>query len=94
MPVDSALAKERALLDEARRAIGAGDFKACLTQLTKHGRAFPGGKLAEEREALTINALVGVGRYAEARQKADRFARRYPHSFLAPSVEAAIAAIP
>ena len=35
-----------------------------------------------------------LGRYAEARQKAERFARRYPQSFLAPSVEAAIAAIP
>ena len=93
-PVDSALAKERALLDAARRALGSGDLGACLTELSKHARVFPAGKLAEEREAMTVNALVGVGRYAEARQKADRFARRYPHSFLAPSVEAAIAAMP
>jgi hypothetical protein len=91
---DSALTKERAILDEARRALGAGNLDMCVTHLTKHARAFPGGKLAEEREALMVNALVGLGRYAEARQKAERFARRYPHSFLAPSVEAAIAAIP
>jgi hypothetical protein len=91
---DSALAKERALLDAARRALGSGDPTACLTELAKHARAFPAGKLAEEREAMTVNALVGVGRYSEARQKAEVFARRYPHSFLAPSVEAAIAAIP
>jgi hypothetical protein len=93
-PADSALAKERALLDAARRALASGDLGACLNELAQHARAFPAGKLAEEREAMAVNALVGVGRYAEARQKADRFARRHPNSFLAPSVKAAIAAIP
>jgi hypothetical protein len=91
---DSALAKERALLDAARRALGSGDPRACLTELAKHARAFPAGKLAEERDAMAVNALVAVGRYSEAREKADLFARRYAHSFLQPSVEAAIAAIP
>jgi len=90
----SSWSKERALLENARRALGAGEPEVCLFELGKHARAFPTGRLAEEREALAINALVGVGRYTEARQKADLFARRYRHSFLAPSVEAAISAIP
>ena len=91
---ESSWSKERALLDPARRALAAGEPQACLTELAKHARAFPSGKLAEEREAMTINALVGVGRYAQAREKAEIFSRRYPRSFLMPSVEAAISAIP
>ena len=91
---DSSWSKERALLDAARRALAAGEPQKCLTELGKHARAFPSGKLAEEREAMTINALVGVGRYAQAREKAAIFSRRYPRSFLTPSVEAAISAIP
>jgi hypothetical protein len=91
---DSSWSKERALLDAARRALAAGEPQACLAELGKHAGAFPSGKLAEEREAMTINALVGVGRYAQAREKAAIFSRRYPRSFLMPSVEAAISAIP
>jgi hypothetical protein len=93
-PSDSNWSKERALLDAARRALAAGEPQACLAELGKHARAFASGKLAEEREAMTINALVGVGRYAQAREKAAIFSRRYPRSFLTPSVEAAISAIP
>jgi hypothetical protein len=91
---DAALARERTLLDAARRKLAAGEAEASLSELGRHGRAFPEGKLAEEREALLINALVSVGRYEEARQKAEAFRRRYPHSFLSPSVDAAISAIP
>jgi hypothetical protein len=90
----SALARERALLDTARRAIAADDHAACLTELRKHARSFSAGKLAEERDAMVVNALVGTGQYDEARQKAALFAKRYPNSFLAPSVEGAILAIP
>jgi hypothetical protein len=90
----SSWSKERALLDAARGALAKGEPEACLSELAKHARAFPSGMLAEEREALAVNALVGVGRYSEARQKADLFARRHPNSFLAPSVDAAILAIP
>ena len=91
---NSSWSKERTILDGARRALANGEPEACLSELGKHARAFPAGKLAEEREALAVNALVGVGRHAEARRKAELFARRYPHSFLAPSVQAAILAIP
>ena len=91
---DASWAREQALLDTARRNLARGEAEACLSELGKHGRAFPQGKLAEEREALMINAMVSVGKYDEARQKAGAFRMRYPHSFLSPSVDAAILAIP
>jgi hypothetical protein len=91
---DSAWARERALLDTARRKLAQGEAQASLSELGRHGQLFPEGKLAEEREALMINALVSVEKYDEARQKAGTFRKRYPHSFLSPSVDAAILAIP
>jgi hypothetical protein len=91
---DSAFARERALLDTARRKLAQGEAEASLSELGRHGQLFREGKLAEEREALMINALVSLGKYDEARQKAGTFRKRYPHSFLSPSVDAAILAIP
>jgi hypothetical protein len=91
---DAALARERTLLDAARRKLARGEAEASLSDLAQHAKAFPEGKLAEEREALFVNALVGVGKYDEARRTATAFRTRYPHSFLSPSVDAAISAIP
>ena len=91
---DGSLAAERRLLDAARVALVAGDRAAGVDLLTKHARTFPRGVLAEEREALTIDAFVASGRYDEARRRAEGFRSRYPGSLFAPSVAAALAAIP
>ena len=91
---DGSLAAERRLLDAARAALVAGDRAAGLDLLTKHARTFPRGVLAEEREALTIDAFVASGRCDEARRRAEGFRSRYPGSLFAPSVAAALAAIP
>jgi hypothetical protein len=88
------LAQERALLDAARRSWTEGDATACLTKLDDHARTFGRGQLAEEREALRINALVATGQYDAARDEAAAFSRNHPRSFLAPSVAAALEAIP
>jgi hypothetical protein len=85
---------ERVLLDAARRDLASGDVHGALLALSRHGDRFPRGKLGEEREAMWVNALVRAGEYATARTKAEAFRRRYPSSFLASSVDAAIAAIP
>jgi hypothetical protein len=37
-----------------------------------------------------IQALVGVGRRAEAERKAEQFRRLYPRSMLLPTVESAL----
>jgi hypothetical protein len=86
------LAQERALLDVARTALGRGDGQATLTALAKHAQRFPNGQLAEEREALGIQALLLLKRNDEARARGARFRQRYPGSVLLPAIEAALAA--
>jgi hypothetical protein len=88
------LTRERAVLDRARAQMGAGEPAASLELLEEHERTFPRGLLIEEREAMIINALVSLGRHAEARARADSFRQRFPNSLVMPSVNAAIRAIP
>jgi hypothetical protein len=92
-PADS-LAAERALLDPARTALGRGDGTSALDAVRKHEAQFASGKLAEEREAIAVQALVVLRRSEEARARAARFQQRYPGSVLAPSVAAALEAAP
>lgn len=87
-------AEERKALDAARRSLLEGKPEACLQKLQEHLRAFPSGQLVEEREAMMVNALVGTGAYDAARKKGESFRRTYPRSLLAPSVDAALQAIP
>jgi len=91
---DTSLAAERRLLDAARAALVGGDTALGMDKLARHTRQFPRGALAEEREALSVDALVAAGRYEEARRRADTFRVRYPGSLFAPSVSAALQAIP
>jgi len=91
---ESSLAAERRLLDAARAALVAGDSETGLDRLGRHARQFPRGVLAEERAALTVDALVAAGRYDEAKRRADAFSTRYPGSIFAPSVAAALQVIP
>jgi hypothetical protein len=88
------LARERALLDEARAQLSAGEPARALEHVERHGRRHPQGALSEEREALAVNALVSLGRNREAAQRGEAFRHRYPNSLLMPSVEAALLAIP
>jgi hypothetical protein len=88
------LARERAILDQARARIAAGEPVRALDFVERHERRYPQGALSEEREALAVNALVSIGRYREAAQRGEAFRTRYPQSLLTPSVEAALAAIP
>jgi hypothetical protein len=50
--------------------------------LAEHGRRFPSGSLAEEREALRVRALSGSGQSDAARRAARAFATRFPRSVL------------
>lgn len=85
----SDLTAERSLLDVARTALGRGDFANALASVDAHQKRFPKGALAEEREALAVQALAGAGRRDEARLRAERFARSFPGSILLPAVETA-----
>jgi hypothetical protein len=88
------LAAERALLDEARKALGAGDYAAALQATELHERRFPAGLLLEEREALAIKTLAATGRRQEAERLANKFRHRFPKSLFGPTVDEALDANP
>ena len=90
----SRLGQERLLLDEARAGLVEGDPERALQKLESHRAHFADGLLAEEREAMLVEALVRLGRYDEAREGANRFRARAPGSLFLPTVESAIASIP
>lgn len=92
--LDLSLAAERRWIEGARAALVAGDPKTGLDKLARHAKQFPRGVLAEEREALSVDALVAAARYDDARRRAEAFRVRYPGSLFAPSVNAALQAIP
>jgi hypothetical protein len=91
---DHALAAERQLVETARTALARGSAESALVALHRHARAFPRGRLSEERESLLVQALVAQGRFALARQQAVRFAHKYPHSLFQPVVEESLRSIP
>jgi hypothetical protein len=84
-PSDAARAELR-LLRQARAAVARQDFAAALVPLAEHARRFKTGRLTEEREALRVKALAGLGRNDEARRAAAAFEARFPHSVLLPAV--------
>ncbi len=83
------LSAERGMLDGARAALGRGDPLAALVAVKGHERQFPRGALAEERDALYVQALAQSGKMPEARARATKFKQTYPDSMLLPAVTAA-----
>lgn len=88
----SELAQERALLDLARSSAAQGEPALALAQVEQHRQQFPRGRLAEEREALGIRALLSLGRKQEAEDRAQAFRIAYPNSFLLPVIDSALSA--
>jgi outer membrane protein assembly factor BamD (BamD/ComL family) len=82
------------LLDEARAALVQGDASRALERLDQHQTHFPDGLLAEERDAMQVQALVRAERYDEARARAATFRARSPSSLFLSTVESAIGSIP
>lgn len=76
----SALRRERELVDGASGALRAGNAEQALALSEQAGRQFPDGQLAEEREALAIEALIALGRRAEAKARTARFREKFPRS--------------
>jgi hypothetical protein len=86
-PVSDSSAVELRLLQRARAAVARREFSTALEAILEHQRRFASGRLVEEREALRIKALAGVGRSDEAQRAAARFREHFPRSVLAPRVE-------
>jgi hypothetical protein len=84
---DAALAAERRLLDIARTALTRGDAQGALSAIANHAHDFPQGELAEDRDVLRVQALLGVGRREEALAAARAFETKYPGSFALPALK-------
>jgi len=78
--------EELRLLRQARAAVAREDYTAALPPITEHARRFKDGRLAEEREALRVKALAGLGRTEDARRVAAAFRARFPRSVLLSAV--------
>jgi hypothetical protein len=78
--------EELRLLRQARAAVARNEFAVALVPITEHARRFRNGRLAEEREALRVKALVGLGRTEEAHRAAADFRKYFPRSVLLPAV--------
>lgn len=78
--VPSRLAEESRAVIAARRALRDGDPALCLRLLEAARAAFPDGSLAQEREALTIQALASSGQRELAARRAASFLREHPES--------------
>jgi hypothetical protein len=83
----AAYALELRLLERARAAVAEGDHAAALRFIASHQRRFPQGLLREEREALRVKALAGLGRADEAKRAAERFREDFPRSVVLPGLE-------
>jgi hypothetical protein len=87
---------ENAVLYESRRVahvrslLRAGQFSSALGELAELDRGVPRGVLVQEREALRIEVLLGLGERARAREEAQRFLARYPGSPHTQGVERAL----
>ncbi|HVK68511.1 MAG TPA: outer membrane protein assembly factor BamD [Polyangium sp.] len=76
----SRLREERTELGDARAALRAGDTAGAFQKLEAMGDRFPSGTLAQEREALAIEALARAGQSAAASERAAAFLRAHPTS--------------
>jgi hypothetical protein len=76
----SQLREESAMILGARRVLRGGDPAGALALLDAAQARFRSGILVQEREALTIEALVRSGQRALATSRAEAFLRDYPNS--------------
>jgi outer membrane protein assembly factor BamD (BamD/ComL family) len=74
------------LLSRARKEIADREYGSALALIQKHKQQFPAGQLTEEREALRVKALRGMGREQDARKAAGEFRERFPKSVLSPQM--------
>lgn len=68
------------LVRAAQDALVQRRYGDALRDAERHRVAHPRGALAQEREVIAIEALVGLGRRDEAQRRADRFRSEHPTS--------------
>jgi hypothetical protein len=85
-----ALERDWALLEAARTSNAVGRYGDALSAVTEHAQEYPASQFEQERQALRIQALVGLGRQDEARALAKSFEQRFPESILLEGIRQAI----
>jgi hypothetical protein len=80
------LAAQIALVDSARAALAAGHAERALSIVRDYQLDYPAGTFRPEVSAIKIEALVKLGRKAEARALAERFVKGYGPGPLAERV--------
>jgi hypothetical protein len=75
------------LLACAQRALGK-DPRDALALIDERERKYPHGTLTQEGEMVAIDALLRLGRRAEAASRAERFQELYPRSVQGPRIDA------
>lgn len=81
---------DSALLETARSALARSQAQDALSALSLHRREFPGSAMTEEREALTIKALLASDQRTAAEAALASFAQRFPRSLFLPALHAAL----
>jgi hypothetical protein len=84
------LLRETKLLEKARAELERRP-ELCLELLREHGREFPNGTLALEREFLTVATLVRLGRRSEAEARALHLRARAPGNLYEKRLERLLA---
>jgi hypothetical protein len=87
----SRLREESSALLAARKELLSGNAAGALRMLDRARVEFPNGALAEDREALTVRALVESGQKDAARSRGESFLRAFPRSPYAAEVRAILA---
>jgi hypothetical protein len=82
----SSLETEALLLQDAHRALSAGNGGKTLRLLDEHAARFPNSSLEPERSAERVFALCQVGRTIAAKAAADAFLASHPDGLLATRV--------
>ena len=79
---------EHLLIDRARAGLRRGMHDEALVTLMAHARQYPSGDLAEERDALIIEAYLRSGQTALARRRIEQYRADHPAGVLRTRVDA------
>ncbi len=88
------LEEERGLVEQGRVALARRDWLSSLEAVRAHRQRFPNGQLAEERDALEVQALAAGGHSADARRKGEAFLSAYPQSMLRGRIDSLLRELP
>jgi hypothetical protein len=84
--------EEAELLEKARALVGSSPA-AALKLTAEHTRDFPKGRLGAEADLIAAQALLGMGKAAAAKQRAQASLQRYPNGIYARQLREIIDAL-